>query len=161
METSTEDDRVRSAIPPGISAPAGDGTTQGHRVGDDPRVPTPGVLEELSNAIASGRAALASFLDLISLEARRASLTLIWMVVWGVVAGVCFVAAWIGLMVAFAMAAVSLGVPPIMAAFAVAVVNALLGALLIRVCIGMSRNLLFAATRRQVAGTFSVTPAAP
>jgi hypothetical protein len=157
MSNSPQDDGPQNAVPPGAFAPTGDAATQRHRLADEPGVPTPGVLDELSNALASTRAAFANFLDLLTLEARRASLTLMWMVIWGVVAGICFVAAWLGLMIAFAMAAVSLGVPPIMAASGIVVVNLVLGAFLIRLCIGMSRNLLFAATRRQVAGTLPVT----
>ena len=161
MGTDPQSHGPQRAAPPGATEPTADIATQRDRLQDEPRVPTAGVLDELSSALASGRAALSNFLDLISLEARRASLTFMWMVVWGVVAGICIVAAWLGLMVALAMAAISLGVPPIMAAFAVAVVNLVSGALLIRVCVGMSRNLLFAATRRQVAGTFAVKSSAP
>ena len=123
--------------------------------------PAPGVLDELSSALASGRAVLSNFLDLLSLEARRAGLALMWMVAWGVVGAICLVAAWLGLMAALAMWAVSLGVPPIAAVIAVAVINCVAGAVLIYLCIGMSRDLLFSATRRQVAGRLPVEPPAP
>jgi hypothetical protein len=116
------------------------------------RLPAAGVLDELSNAFASARAALANFLDLVSLEARRAGLALMWMVAWGIVAAICIATAWLGLMAALAMWAVSLGFPALAAVIAIAVINGIAGAVLIYVCITLSRDLLFAATRRQLAG---------
>jgi hypothetical protein len=125
------------------------------------RLPTAGMLEGLASALASARAALSNFLDLMSLEARRAGLALMWMVAWGLVAAICIVAAWLGLVAALAMWAVSLGLPPIAAVLAVAVINLAAGAVLIYVCLGISRDLLFSATRRQVAGKSPVKPASP
>jgi flagellar motor component MotA len=119
------------------------------------------VLDELSSALRSARAALSNFLDLVSLEARRAGIALMWMVVCGVVAAICMVAAWLGLMAALAMWAVALGVPPLAAVIAVAMINLVAGAVLIYVCIGMSCDLLFSATRRQVAGKSPLNPPTP
>ena len=151
-----------SAVPAeGGTAPMADAPAQRGGVRAERPLPTAGVLDELSGAFASARAALSSFLDLMSLEARRAGLTLMWMVIWGFVAAICIVGAWVGLMAALAMWAVSLGFPPIAAVIAVAVINLAAGAVLICVCIGMSRDLLFSATRRQVAGRSPVTPPAP
>ena len=152
----------RSAVPvEGGAAPAEDAPAQSGGVCAETRLPIAGVLEELSKALASVRAALSNFLDLISLEARRAGLALMWMVAWGVVAGICIVAAWLGLMTALAMWAVSLGFPPIAAVIAVAGINLVAGAVLIYMCICMSRDLLFSAIRRQVAGKWPVKPPAP
>ena len=57
---------------------------------DVPHVATPpstaGVFDELSNALASARETLLQFLELVSLEARRAGLALVWMFVGGLVA---------------------------------------------------------------------------
>ena len=159
MDTAQRSHDPQSTVPPGMAAPAPDRTSE--RLGGESSVPTAGVLAELSNALASAGAAVSSFLELVSLEAHRASVTLLWMLVGGVVAGICIVTAWLGLMVAFAVAAVSLGTPPAIAAFAIAVVNLLAGAFLVRACVGMSRNLLFAATRRQIAGAFPAGAAAP
>ena len=154
--------RPYSAVPvEGGAAPSADAPAQSDAVRAETRLPTAGVLEELSSALASARAALSNFLELISLEARRAGLALMWMVAWGFVAAICIVAAWLGLMAALAMWAVSLGFPPIAAVIAVAVINLVAGAVLIYVCIGMSRDLLFSATRRQVAGKSPVKPPAP
>lgn len=56
---------------------------------------------------------------------------------------------------------VSLGFPPLAAVIAVAAINLVTGAALLYMCIGMSRDLLFSATRRQVAGEDLVRPPAP
>ncbi len=136
------------------SAPLSDGVRAGARP------PAAGVFDELSGALASARAAFSNFLDLLSLESRRAGLALTWMVVLGIVAAICIAAAWLGLMAALAMWAISLGLPAIAAVIAVAVINCVAGAALIYVCIGMSHDLLFSATRRQVAGKFPVKPSA-
>jgi hypothetical protein len=97
----------------------------------------------------------------MSLEARRAGITLMWMVALGFIAAVCLVAAWLGFMAALAIWAVSLGLPKVAAAIAVAALNLLAGWVLIQRCISMSRDLLFPATRRQVAGKAPVHPAVP
>lgn len=121
-------------------------------------VPSPGIIDELSSTFAAARAALADFLDLLSLETRRAGLALVWMGVCGVVAAACIVTAWLGLMAALIIWAVSLGCPPAVAAIAVAAMNAAAGAVLIYRCISMSHDLLFAATRRQLAGKSPTMP---
>jgi hypothetical protein len=84
----------------------------------------------------------------------------LWIVVFGDIAAICIVAAWLGLMVALAMWAISLGLPSIAAVIAVTVINLIAGGVLIYLCIGMSRDLLFSATRRQVAGKFPAKPRA-
>ena len=122
---------------------------------------TGGVLEEFSGAIASARATLAGFLELVTLEARRAGLALVWMVAGGLVAALCFAGAWLGLMAALAMWVVSLGVPPIAAAIGFALANLLGGAAMIYACIRISRDLMFSATRRQLAGKPAAEPASP
>jgi len=154
--------RLYGAVPAGGGgATADSASAQSDEDRAEARPPAPGVLDELSSALASVRALLSNFLALLSLEARRAGLALLWMVALGVVGAVCLVAAWLGLMAALAMWAVSLGMPPIAAVVAVAVINCVAGAVLIYVCIGMSRDLLFSATRRQLAVESSVTPPAP
>jgi len=124
-------------------------------------LPAAGVLDELSGAFSSARAALAGFLELMSLEVRRASLALVWMAACGLIAAICVLAAWLGLVAAFALWAVSLGLPPIAAAIAAAAINVVAAILLSYVCIAMSRNLLFSATRRQVAAEPPGEPPAP
>jgi hypothetical protein len=147
--------------PQGGGTPPADAAAQNDAALDGPRLPPAGVLDELSGALASARAALSNFLDLISLEARRASLALTWMIVSGLVAAVCIFGAWLGLMAALAMWAVSLGVPPIAAVVAVAMINLIAAVASIGICIGMSRGLMFSATRRQFAGNFTDASPAP
>lgn len=140
------------------------GTTPAAQSGEvraGPDLPAPGVLDELSGAFASARAALAGFLELLSLEARRAGLALVWMAVSGLIAAICIVTAWLGLMAAVVLWAIALGLHPIGAVITIAAINLVAGVVLIRVCIGRSRDLLFSATRRQVAGLSPVKPPAP
>lgn len=125
------------------------------------RLPAAGVADELSGTFASARATLSNFLTLLSLEARRAGLTLMWMVVLAGVASFCIVAAWLGLMAALVMWVVSLSFPPIAVVLAVAAINLIVGTLLVFVCNTMSKDLLFSATRRQVAGQSAVESPRP
>jgi hypothetical protein len=117
----------------------------------DTAKPTAGVLDELSSALASAHSALSNFLELLTLEARRAGLALTWMILCGVIAAICIVTAWMGLMLAIAMLAMSLGVPAAAAVITVAIINGVAGAVSIYACKGMSQSLLFSATRRQLA----------
>lgn len=158
--------RSHGAMPvEGGAAPSAEGgmmpAAQSDGARAETRQPAAGVLDELSGALGSARAALLNFLDLMSLEARRAGLALMWMVAWGFVAAICIVGAWLGLLAAVAMWAVSLGFSPIATAIAFAAINLAAAAVLIYVCIGMSGDLLFSATRRQVAGISPVEPPAP
>lgn len=123
--------------------------------------PTVGVFDELSKVFAYAREALSGFLELASLEARRAGLALAWMFAGGLVAVIFIVTAWTGLMAALAMYVVSLGMLPMAAVIAVAAVNLIAGAGMLYWCIALSRRLLFAATRRQLAGAPVVGPSAP
>src|SRR4029434_1938240 len=126
--------------------------------GDETRSPMAGMLEEVMGTLASARAALTHFLDLFSLEARRAGLALVWMIAVGFAAAACAVTAWLGIMAALAMWTVSLGLPPIAAAIVLAGLNLAACAVLAYRCIGMSRDLLFPAIRRQVAGITPIPP---
>jgi hypothetical protein len=132
---------------------------------DVPRVATPpptaGVFDELSKVLAYARETLSQFLELVSLEGRRAGLTLVWMFIGGLVAAIFIVTAWTGLMAALAMYVVSLGMLPIAAVIVVAAVNLIAGAGMLYWCIGLSRHLLFAATRRQLASASMVRSPAP
>jgi len=112
---------------------------------------TSGVFGEVAGVLDSVRESLSNFLDLVTLEARRAGLALFWMVAWAIVAAVCIITTWLGLMAALAMWAVSLGLLPIAAIILIAILNLVAGGVLIRVCVGLSRGLLFPATRRQLA----------
>lgn len=135
--------------------------TQDEGVKASDGTPAPGVIDELAGMFVSARAALADLLDLLSLEARRAGLSLMWMVACGVVAAVCIVSAWLGLMAALVIVAVSLGLPLLAAVFAVILINGTAGGLLIYRGISISHDLRFSATRRQLSGKSHVLPVAP
>ena len=119
--------------------------------------PSSGFLGELSNTLASARSTLSNVVDLISLEIARAGVALVWMVALGVVAAFCLVMAWLGLIAALVMGVISLGFTPVAALIVVALINLVVAAILIKLSMAMSRDLLFSATRRQVAGKFSVS----
>lgn len=130
-----------------------------------PRVATPpataGVFDELANALAFARETFSNFLELASLESRRAGLTLVWMLAGGLMAALFIVAAWTGLMAALAMYVVSLGMLPVAAVIVVAAINLIAGALMLYRCIGLSRHLLFPATRRQLASVSMARSSTP
>jgi len=134
---------------------------QSDGVGAGTGLPSTGVLAELSGAFTAARVGLAAFLELLSLEARRAGLALVWMLACGFIAAICVVTAWLGLMAAAALWVISLGLPAIAAVMALAAINLLAGAGLMTACMTMSRDLLFSATRRQVAGPSPMQPPAP
>ena len=127
-------------------------TTHDEGAKSQDEVPAPGVIDELAGVFASARATLSDFLDLLSLEARRAGLALMWMVVCGVMAAACIVSAWLGLMAALVIWAVSMGSSPLLAVIVIALMNGAAGALLIYRSISVSHDLRFSATRRQLAG---------
>lgn len=131
----------------------------------DPQVATPppplGVFDELSNLLAFARETLANFLELVSLETRRAGLGLVWMIMSGVGAIIFILTAWAGLMAVLAMYIVSLGMLPLAAVFVVATINLIAGVGMLYYCSYWSRSLLFAATRRQLTGPSLVRPSAP
>ena len=133
-------------------------SSRGDDVHDKNPSPPVGVFGELLNGLVSARATFLGFLELIALETRRAGLTLVWMLTFGTIAAICVVSAWLGLMAALVLWATALGLPLIGAIIAVAAFNCLAAAVLIRICFSMSRDLLFSATRRQLAGELPVDP---
>lgn len=143
--------RSENAAPPGHgSVPwTGDASLEGKAAGGT-QSPPHSVLDELSDTFASARRVISDFLELLSLEARRAGLTLVWMVACGAVAAILVVTAWLGLMAALALWAVSLGIPWVTAVMVISLANLVAAAIMTSVCIRMSRDLLFPATRRQL-----------
>jgi uncharacterized membrane protein YqjE len=134
----------------GSVARTGDASSGGKAAPEGTESPPPGVLDELSGTLASARRVISDFLELLSLETRRAGLTLVWMVACGAVAAILVAAAWLGLMAALALWAVSLGIPWGTAVTLVSLANLLAAAIMTSVCIRKSRDLLFPATRRQL-----------
>lgn len=148
-------------VVPAEGGAAADELAQSKPAHDETRLPTAGVFDELSGAIASTRALVSNFLDLLSLEARRAGLALLWMAVWGLVAAICVAAAWLGLMTVLVLWTVALGFSPMAAVISVSLANFVAAAGLICACVCLSRDLLFSASRRQVAGKSPGTLPAP
>ena len=114
--------------------------------------PPAGVLHEISNVLSSVRETVSSFLELVSLEAHRAGTALVWMIAFGIVAGVCVIATWLGLMAALAMWVTAAGLSPILAVLLVALLNLAFAGALAYAGIRKSGSLTFPATRRQIAG---------
>lgn len=109
--------------------------------------------EELTATFASARTLLSDVLDLFTLEARRAGLTLLLMLACGVIGALLAATAWLGLMAALALWAVAQGADWQVAIAAVAVGNLGAAAALMWYCLRVSRSLLFPATRRQLRPT--------
>lgn len=109
-----------------------------------------GIVAELSGAFAGARGLLSNLLDLFGLEARRAGLMLVLMLACGVIGAVLIVAAWLGLLAALVLWAVSRGVEWQSALGAVAFANAAAAASLFWFCARVSRDLTFPATRREL-----------
>ena len=89
-------------------------------------------------------------MDLVLLEARRAGLSLVWMMMWAVVAALCLVTAWIGAMAALTLWGLSWGIHPILTLLGLAVANVLACGAALAACARLSSGLLFSATRSQL-----------
>jgi uncharacterized membrane protein YqjE len=109
-----------------------------------------GVAGELSSAFAGARGLLSNMLDLFTLEARRAGVTLVLMLACGAIGAVLVVAAWLGLMAALVLVALAHGISWEAAVAAAAFANLAAAAALFWLCAVMSRSLLFSGTRRQL-----------
>lgn len=116
----------------------------------DESPPTQGLFGAITGAFSSARQIVADFFELITLEARRAGLTLAWMVALGAMAAMFLVAAWLGLMAVLALWLVSQGMAWIGAVALVTLLNLLTAGVVVFFCVRLSRNLLFPATRRQL-----------
>ncbi len=120
-----------------------------HRVDTTPP-PDDGIFGGIANTFNSVRRAGADLFLLFSLEVRRAGLTLTWMVALGALAAMLIITAWLGLMGALALWAVSLGWAWASAIVAIAAANLVTAAIVVSSCVILSRNLLFPAIRRQL-----------
>ena len=115
-----------------------------------PQTGATGIVEDLSGAFAGARSLLSNVLDLFTLEARRAGVTLVLMLACGAIGAILVVAAWLGLMAGLALAAVAHGIGWQAALAAVAFANLAAAAALFWLCAVASRSLLFSGTRRQL-----------
>lgn len=109
-----------------------------------------GVVAELCAAAAGTRGLASSLLELFGLEARRAGLTLVLMLACGAIGAVLIIAAWLGLLAAFVLWAVSLGTTWQAALALVVFANAAAAGTLVWLCARTSRDLAFPATRREL-----------
>jgi uncharacterized membrane protein YqjE len=109
------------------------------------------IIGSVAIAFNSTRRVVADLFRLFTLEVRRAGLSLTWMLALGVLAALLMATAWYSLMAALVLWAVSFGLTWIGAMLAIALVNLVTAAMVVFSCVGLSRNLLFPATRRQLA----------
>lgn len=97
------------------------------------------------------RSIASDILGLLALEARLAGLSIAAMLGLGVAAALLFIVAWLLLVAGIAFSLVDLGLGWGAALLITALLNVILGAILVRLIFVFSRNLLFKATRRQIA----------
>ena len=109
-----------------------------------------GVVQELSGALAGARGLLSGILDLFTVEARRAGVTLVVMLACGAIGAILVVTAWLGLVAALALWAVAAGASWEAAVAAAAFANLAVAGALFWLCSLVSRDLLFSGTRRQL-----------
>lgn len=122
-------------------------------LGSEARQKPSSIFGELANTVGAIRRVISDFLELATLEAKRAGISLMWMVACGAIAAILAVTAWLSLVAAVAVWAVSYGISWTAALIAIALVNLVAAALAIWLSMSMSRDLLFSATRRQIATT--------
>ncbi len=149
--------KPHSAVPPSGGAAAEAPASSAGAAGSPP--PTAGVTGELAKVVSAVRRVAAGTFDLLALEARRAGLALVWMIVLGLAVVVLAVTAWFGLMAALALCAVAWGLSLSAAILILVVLNLLAAAVAVFVCVKMSGDLLFAASRRQLANKPAPPPA--
>ena len=109
-----------------------------------------GIAGELSAVFAGARGLLSSVLDLFTLEARRAGMTLVVMLACGAIGAILVVAVWLGLMLLLALWSVNHGIGWEAAIAALVLANLAGAAALLGLCVRVSRGLLFSGTRRQL-----------
>jgi uncharacterized membrane protein YqjE len=120
-----------------------------------------GIIAEVRGALAAGQEALAATLELAALEAQRAGVAVIWMIICSFVAIIFVVAVWIALMVALGLWVVASGFSPTATIASIALINLGLAGVLLYAAIRMGHLLLFPATRRQLAGKVTAPPPHP
>lgn len=111
----------------------------------------PGLMEEGATLLSSVQLVIAKSLDLLAMETQRASLSLTWMFALASVLAVLVITAWLGLMAVLALTAVAYGWSWIAAILVLVAINSCAAVGVIFWCQQLSKDLLFAATRRQFA----------
>ncbi len=110
----------------------------------------PSLLHRATGLLHAIRAVFGGLCTLAAMEARLAGLSVIAILGLGVATGILFAATWLLLMAVLAMWLVQMGLGWGLALLCIVPINLLAGAGLIMFICGLSRNLLFSATRRQV-----------
>lgn len=123
--------------------------------------PGTSLLGEVSGVVASARQVLSGMLDLVVLEGRRAGFAAAWMVGLGLAAAILAITAWMGIMAAVALGLIAAGVSPILSILIVVVLNLAGAGIAVFGCVKKSKDLLFPATRRQVAKKTAELPSKP
>jgi uncharacterized membrane protein YqjE len=121
--------------------------------------PGASVLGEVSGVIGSARRVVSGMLDLVVLEGRRAGIALALMIGLGLAAAILAITAWMGVMAAVALGLMAAGVSPILSILIVVVLNLAGAGGAVFACMKKSKDLLFPATRRQVARKTAELPA--
>ena len=121
--------------------------------------PAGSVLGEVSAVIDSARRVASGMLDLAVLEGRRAGIALALMIGLGLAAAILAITAWMGVMAAVALGLMLAGLSPILSILVVVVLNLAGAAVAVFACMKKSKDLLFPATRRQVARKTAELPA--
>jgi hypothetical protein len=110
----------------------------------------PRIVEELSGALAGARTLFSNAVDLVTLEAWRASVALSLILACGALGAIVIAAAWLGAMAALTLWAMGAGFSGEAALAAIALGNVAIAGALLWLCVRLSRDLWFPATRRQL-----------
>lgn len=109
-----------------------------------------GVMGEVTGVVTALQRTVSGYFDLIVLEAKRAGLSLVWMVALGFAAAILGVSAWLGVVTMLTLWAIALGFSPILAMLMMVVLNLGAAAGAVFACIKFSKDLMFTASRRQL-----------
>jgi hypothetical protein len=116
------------------------------------------VLGEVSGVLSAAQRAVSGYFDLIVLEARRAGISMIWMVAMGFAAALLGVTAWLGLVAMLALWAMAMGLSPILSVLLLVVLNIAGAAAAVFGCLKFSKGLMFTASRRQLSRKAAPAP---
>jgi hypothetical protein len=134
-----------------VTTSTGDGVGAPAFTEPAPKSDSPGgVLGEVSNVLSAARRAVSGYFDLIVLEARRAGLSLVWMIALGFAAAILGVTAWMGLVAMLVLVAMAMGLSPVLSVLLLVVVNLCGAAGAVFACMKLSKDLMFPASRRQL-----------
>ena len=108
------------------------------------------IIDEVSGALAGAKALLGNALDLVALEAWRASVAIALILACGALGVIVAAAAWLGAMAALVLWAMAAGISGEAALSVIVMGNLAIAGALLWLCVRLSRDLRFPATRRQL-----------